>query len=409
MTRSRPLSTAAALGLVVAMGVAGCSSNSSDPTGSSSPTSSATTAAVTLTPEVEAELQKALDEVRKEFGAPGIQAGIWTPNGQWVGTSGVAKADTSQPITPADHTRIGSITKTMTATVILQLIDEGKLSFDDVLDTYVTGMQNGDTVTIKNLLEMQTGIPSYTAGGKVSTTYLDDPTTAFTPQELVDSVKKEPAMFAPGEQFFYSNTNFVLLGMIIEKVTGKSIADNFSERLYTPLGMTQTSVPGTSTEMPTPFLSGISTQTNPDGTIKDATNWNPSFAFTAGEVISTLDDLHKWGEALGTGEGILPPQTQQMRVESVNTSVPPNTPQRSYGMGIVNTAGWLGHTGEIPGYNTVVNYQPESGTTVAVMVNSDITKGPSPDKQVAPAVATFEELAQILTPGTASPSTSASS
>jgi D-alanyl-D-alanine carboxypeptidase len=257
-------------------------------------------------------------------------------------------------------------------------------------------MQNGDTVTIQNLLEMQSGIPSYTGpDSSVVTKYSADPAEPFTPQELVDSVKELPAMFEPGEQFFYSNTNYVLLGMVIEEVTGKSIADNFQERLFTPLGMSQSSVPGTSTEMPEPFLSGISEQTDPIGEVKDATNWNPSFAGTAGEVISTLDDLRKWGTALGTGEGVLPPETQAMRVESVNQTVPPNTPERSYGMGLVNTGGWLGHTGEIPGYSTVLNYQPDSGTTIVVMVNSDIPAGPKKNP-VSPNIATFQQLAQIV-------------
>ena len=394
----------AALTLGLALALSGCSSSTSAPAPSAE---SASPTEAALTPELEDGLQKALDQVRKEFDAPGIQAGVWTADGKWIGSSGVAKVGTDQPITPADHTRIGSITKTMTATVILQLIDEGKLSFDDVLDKYVPGMPNGDTATIKNLLEMQTGIPTYTGDTSVIKTYADDPTTAFTPQELVDSVKKLPPMFAPGTQFFYSNTNYVLLGMVIEKVTGKSIPDTFTERLFTPLGMSDTSVPGTSTDLPEPYLSGISEQANPLGKVKNATNWNPSIASTAGEVISTLEDLHIWGEALATGKEILSPEIQKQRVESVNTTVPPNTPERSYGMGIVNTAGWLGHTGEIPGYNTVVNHQPETGTTIVVMVNSDITKGPQ-TQPVPPGEAAFDALTGILDPGAAEPSTSPS-
>lgn len=371
----------------------GCSSSSSP---ESSPEASPSATAQAFSPDVQAQFQKVLDGITTEFNAPGIQAGVWTDSGQWVGTSGVAQKGTSEQITSADHTRIGSITKTMTATVILQLIDEGKLSFDDVIDTYVPGMPNGDTATIKNLLEMQSGIPTYTLGTtSVVTKYSADPTAAFTAQELVDSVTKMKPMFAPGKEFFYSNTNYVLLGMVIEKVTGMSIADNFGQRLLTPLGMSQTTVPGTSTDLPAPFLSGISEQADPLGTVKDATNWNPSFANTAGEVISTLDDLHTWGVALGTGEGILNPETQKMRMESVNQTVPPNTPDRSYGMGIVNTAGWLGHTGEIPGYNTVLNYQPDTHTTIAVMVNSDILGGTT-KKPVAPAVAAFAQLAQVV-------------
>ena len=346
--------------------------------------------------------------MRVQFKAPGVQAGVWTDSGQWVGTSGVAKVGTTQPITPADHTRIGSITKTMTATVILQLVDEGKLSLDDVIDKYVPGMPNGSTATIKNLLEMQSGIPTYTDGTTVVTKYAAAPTTAFTPQQLVDSVKNVPAMFAPGTNMFYSNTNYVLLGMVIEKVTGKSIAENFQQRLLTPLAMNQTSIPGTSTELPAPFLSGISTQADPEGTIKNATNWNPSLAFTAGEAISTIDDLHKWAVALGTGEGILKAQTQEMRVASLKSNVGMNTPDYSYGMGLVNLGGWLGHTGEIPGYNTIINYKPDSRTTVVVMVNSDITIEAKP-RPLAPAVVAFEGLAKVLpTSGSTSPSASTS-
>ena len=111
---------------------------------------------------------------------------------------------------------------------------------------------------------------------------------------------------------------------------------------------------------------------------------------------------------MGTGAGILKDETQKMRLESVKTTVPPNTAQRSYGMGIVNTAGWFGHTGEIPGYNTVLNYKPDIRTTIVVMVNSDLTQGTGPT-QLAPAVVGFEGLAGIMTPGgTAIPSGSAS-
>ncbi len=397
--------------------LAGCSggSTSSSNTTAGASGSSGTSAAANspFSPAVQAQLQKVLDDVRVRFKAPGVQAGIWTDNAQWIGSSGVAKAGTTQAPTPADHTRIGSITKTMTATVILQLIEQGKLSFNDVVDKYVQGMPNGGTATIKDLLEMQSGIPSYTENAANVNVWAADPTKTFTPQQLVDSVKATPAMFAPGTNMFYSNTNYVLLGMIIEKVTGRPIVENFQQRLFNPLGMSQSSVPGMSNDLPSPYLSGISTQADPNGTLKNATNWSPSFAFTAGEVISTLEDLHTWGVALGTGKGILKPETQQMRVNSVKTTVGMNTPNYSYGMGIVNLNGWLGHTGEIPGYNTIMNYQPDSGTTVVVMVNSDITDPPNPTTTVpkpeAPAVAGFEGIAKVLAAGgSASPSPSAS-
>ncbi|MEI8080483.1 MAG: serine hydrolase domain-containing protein [Actinomycetes bacterium] len=393
-THSRRLTSVAATGVAIALVAAGCSSSSStNSSASPSSSASASASAVTLTPAVKAQLQAVLDATRTQFGFPGVQAGVWTDGEQWVGTSGTVGAGQTPAPTPADHTRIGSITKTMTATVVLQLIDEGKLSFDDVVDKYVPGMPNGSKATLRNLLEMTSGIPTYTAGTTVVNQYAAKPTTVFTPQQLVDSVKKMPAMFTPGTQMFYSNTNYVLLGMIIEKVTGQQIGPVFKARILDPLKMSQTSVPGTSSAIPTPYLSGTSTQTNPEGTVKNATNWSPTLAFTAGEVISTLDDLRIWGIALGTGRGILNAATQKLRVDSVKTTVPPNTADRSYGLGIVNTGGWLGHTGEIPGYNTTVQYYPDTHTTIVVMVNSDIMQG-----NAAPAVTTFEGLAKVMTP-----------
>ena len=390
-----------AIGVTVVLVAGSCSSSGS----SSTPSPSASS--VALGQQTQAQLQKVLDDVRTKFGFPGVEAGVWSDSGEWIGVSGTAGPGQTQAPTAADHTRIGSITKTFTGTAVLQLIEDGQLSFDDVINKYVPGMPNGDMATIKNLIEMQSGIPSYTASTDIVNEFNAKPTTVFTPQQLVNSVKKEKPDFAPGARFSYSNTNYVLLGMVIEKVTGKSIADVYKERILDPLKLSQTSVPGNSPEIPAPFLSGTSTQANPIGEVKNATNWSPTLAFTAGEMISTLEDLHKWGVALGTGQGILKPDTQQMRLDSVNTSVPPNTPQRSYGMGIVNTGGWLGHTGEIPGYNTVLNYRPDSHTTIAVMVNSDIALGPE-NAPIAPAVAVFEGLAAVMTPG-GPPSPSASS
>jgi D-alanyl-D-alanine carboxypeptidase len=125
----------------------------------------------------------------------------------------------------------------------------------------------------------------------------------------------------------------------------------------------------------TPHLAGVTAQGQPDGQTAVATDWNPSYAFTAGEVISTLDDLETWGHALFTGEGVLSPRMQQLRRDSILTSPPPNTATAGYGIGIGNRDGWWGHTGEIPGYNTTIFHNYESETTVIVIVNSDIPVG----------------------------------
>lgn len=377
----------------VALVAAGCSSQSSEANPQTSLDSSTTT-----------ELNSALDAAQKQLGFPGAIAGVWVGDQQWVGTIGTAQKGTETAVTTDDHTRIGSITKTFTGTVVLQLVEAGKLSLDDVIEKYVPGMPNGKKATIRNLLEMQSGIPTYTVNTSVVNEWAAKPTQVFTPEQLVDSVKAEKPDFAPGSQMEYSNTNFVLLGMVITKVTGKSVSDVFQEQILKPLKLDQTTVPGSSAAIPSPGLSGVSTQADPLGVEKDATSWTPTFASTAGDMISTLDNLHRWSVALGTGEGILKPETQKMRLDALATTVPPNTASRSYGMGMVNTNGWIGHVGDIPGYNTVINYDPKTRTTIVVMVNSDIEGNGTP-----PAVGVFASLADVMAKSNSTEATASAS
>jgi D-alanyl-D-alanine carboxypeptidase len=285
----------------------------------------------------------------------------------------------------------------MTATVILQLAEEGKLDLSDPIGSFVPGMPNGDTATIQQLAEMTSGIAPYTTSDAFQAQLFADPLKVWTPEELVAFEQGQPAEFAPGEGWQYSNTNYVLLGMVIEQVTGQSITDVFQERLFGPLGMTDTSFPGSSNAIADPHLRGVTEQGQDDGVTADATDWNPSEAYTAGEVISTLEDLETWAHALFTGEGILEPETQQMRRDSINRTIAPNSATAGYGFGIGDMGGWWGHDGQIPGYTTAVMHNYDLDTTIIVLVNSDIPlpgeKGPEP----APAVQ--KALAQALPAG----------
>jgi D-alanyl-D-alanine carboxypeptidase len=259
---------------------------------------------------------------------------------------------------------------------------------------------------------MTSGIPSYTESETFTDAYFADPESVWQPQQLVDIVKGQAPMFAPGAKFYYSNTNTVLLGMVIEKVTGQPVQDVFAEQIFTPLGLTQTSFPASSAALPSPYLSGITEQGQPAGQTADATNWNPSWGFTAGEMISVLDDLHVWSKALATGEGILGKEYAQKRLDSLNATVEPNTAQKSYGLGFGQVNGWIGHTGELPGYNTTVYYNPQLQTSIVVMVNSDIatSSGENPAPTVTTALMKVVEGGGSAAPsnsaGAASPSNS---
>jgi D-alanyl-D-alanine carboxypeptidase len=372
MTITTRVLTAIAAVATISLVASGCSS-SSDESSSSSSTTTTSSASSTAEPSQGVEFQKILDDTRAKAGFPGVIAQVASPDGTWTGTSGTVGQGKTQTPKATDKTRIGSLTKTMTATLLLQLVQEGKVSLDDTIGKYVPGVPNGDVATLLQLADMTSGIPSYTSSQAVQDKYFANPQYNWPPQELVDAVKPLPADFAPGKGWSYSNTNYVLLGMVIEQVLNQPISDVFEQRLFKPLGMSDTTFAGGSTEIGDPHLDGLTNQNQPPGQNVDSTHWNPSFAFTAGAVISTLDDLKKWGQALFTGEGVLDPATQQLRRDSIIHDIPPNTATTGYGIGIGDRNGWWGHDGDIPGYNSVLFHNYDSDTTIIVLTNSDNT------------------------------------
>ena len=358
------------IGAAAVLGLAACSpSETASGAGSSNaaPESGQTTS---VPADTAAAFQKAIDDTRAAGNLPGVIARVISPAGTWTGTSGVRVAGGDDPIQTADHTRIGSLTKTMTATLLLQLVQEGRVSLDDRIDRFVPDAPNG-SATLRQVADMTSGIPSYTASESFDRKFFADPESVWTPTELVDTAKALPPSFPPGQGWEYSNTNYVLLGLVIEKVLAKPIGEVFADRIFTPLGMAESSWPGGSVEIPDPHLDGLTDQGQPDGQTVDSTRWNPSFASTAGAVISTVDDLQSWGEALFTGQGVLNPATQQLRRDSILTSPPPNTATSGYGIGIGNRDGWWGHDGDFPGYNTSLFHNYDSDTTIIIVINTD--------------------------------------
>jgi D-alanyl-D-alanine carboxypeptidase len=322
--------------------------------------------------------------------APGAVVGIWMPGeGAYVATRGFADARTKQPMRSTYYFRIGSITKTFTATALLILADEKKLSLDDPVSKYANWVPNGDNITLRMLADMTAGLHSYTEDDGWIRTMLSNLQRVWTPRELVDVGISQPPDFPPGKGWHYSNTNYVLLGMILEQASGKKIQDLFAEKIFRPLKLRHTVWP-TTPAMPHPEARGVTMQTL-DDTRADATNRNPSWAFTAGQLISTMADLHVWVRSYTTGTLI----SKEMQRERVTwMTMPPNTPVRHYGIGIGEDNGWLGHTGELPGYNTAAYYLPAKKAIIVIEVNSDIPVGKD-----NPAPTIMKALTKVVTPG----------
>ncbi|MFF9163858.1 serine hydrolase domain-containing protein [Streptomyces longwoodensis] len=382
----RGIVVAAAVGALV-VPLAGATAAPQSPPGSlaaadrssPSPSPSPSGGVVELTPAVQRQLDDAVQRVMEEAGVPGVSVGVWTPDkGEYVKSFGVADKNTGRPMTPDLYLRIGSETKTFTVTALLQLVDQGKVGLDDTIGKYVEGVPNGDKITLRQLAGMRSGLFNYSQDEAFDKALTSDPRRHFSPQELLDYAFKHPVLFAPGEKFYYSNTNLILLGLVVEKMSGQQLGGYIHDHILEPAGLDHTSFPA-GAEFPDPHAQGYTNQTA-TGQVEDTADWNPSWAWAAGAMISQLQDLRVWARTVATGQlpdgdRMISAATQKQRLTTPPTSIP----GAGYGLGIFDVQGWIGHNGSLPGYESLTVYLPSAQATLVVMLNTDIDyKGQEP-------------------------------
>lgn len=341
--------------------------------------------------QVQSALLAALDRSFAGTKAPGVIAGVWQGDKEWTVSRGKTALQGGATPSLDLHTRVGSVTKTMVGTLILELVDEGKVGLDDTVEAFFPALPLADQITVRMLGKMASGIASYTLSDQFTERYFKNPTESWTTDQLLAMAFHLPREFAPGQGFQYCNTNFVMLGVMIEKLRGRPLGEVLRERLFDPLDMPQSSYP-LGLGLPEPSWNGYTLQGTPDGTTTptDATHWSPTFGAGAGEVVSCLHDLRAWARALGRGH-LLEPATQAVRLEP-NTYSQKGKRAYCFGVGVEN--GWISHAGTLPGYNTQVAYLPSQDIAIVVMTNSD-----TPGEGGLPAVAVYNELAVVLAPG----------
>jgi D-alanyl-D-alanine carboxypeptidase len=343
-----------------------------------------------LKPIDQRALRALVGKTAQELHVPGAVVLLRTPQGEFTATYGTTRLGSRIRPRTSTHFRIASITKTMTAAVILQLAQEGKLRLSDPVSNYVPGVPNGENITIAELLQMRSGLYNYTNAPEIAASLDNDPTKVWTPQELLAIAFAQPPNFAPGTDYEYSNTNYVLLGLIAEKVNGKPLATAMQKRLFGPLGLKNTVYPAsTSNAIPKPYSHGYlygsssvalvgTPEYTPEfearvnaGTVKpnDYTGVNHSFAYGAGAAISTADDLATWIRAL-VGGRVLNAKYQRMWRDSLQ---PTGAGGLEYGYGI-NRLRWgpnslYLHGGETAGYNSEAAYDPANKLTLVIWAN----------------------------------------
>ncbi|MCP3424632.1 beta-lactamase family protein [Rothia sp. AR01] len=317
--------------------------------------------------------QRRLDEL-VEIGFPAaLGTRTTTPGDHESRASGVADLATGRPARPDETVRIASNTKMFTAVVVLQLVDEGRVRLDEPVEEHLPGLLRGEgidgaRITVRNLLQQTSGLPDYVGDllAESSGFWRDIP-----PRDLLDLALGHPAAFAPGERWGYSNTNYVVLGLLVERVTGGRLEDEVTRRVVERLGLERTRMPrGGERGIPEPRPSGY--HVGADGGLEDWTGADPSSSWAAGSVLSTPAELNLFMQALLRGE-----LTSAASLEEMMTTVPADEtfwPGVRYGLGLqeypLSDGGvaW-GHGGDFPGYQSR-NAVREDGRAVTIVVTA---------------------------------------
>jgi len=323
-----------------------------------------------------AALTAAIRGVMRQASIPGAIVGVWRRGAApYVRAFGVRDTATGQPMSTNLRMRIGSVSKTFTGTALLQLVDRGKISLDSPISKYIAGVPHGNRITIRELAEMRSGLFDYFGDDAFLRAWLSDLRREWTPRQLLAYSFSKPPVFAPGTSYDYSNVNFVLLGLVIQKVSHQPLATYIEQHILRPEHLTHTSSPA-GAAFPSPHAQGYTDQTvecftSPKcGRTVNATSWNMSPGWAAGAMVSTLGDLHRWARDVATGS-LLTRATQKQRLRFI-----PAPGGFGYGLALYKLNGWIGHSGLIPGYETLSTYLPSQQATLVVLINTHTTDFP---------------------------------
>lgn len=308
-------------------------------------------------PALAESLDETLEWLLVEHDSPGIAASIRLADGtSWTGAAGLADVEQQTLLQPGDHFKVASVTKTFAAAVILQLVGEGALSLDDTLEDWYPGFGRGDEITLRQLLQHTSGIPEF----GYTTEWITNRTEPWTAEELVACVDGDSLLFDPGTGYSYSNTNYVLLSLVIEAATGQGWAAEVEQRLLDPLALGDTRIPQDSWgDIVAGYLDDADMS-------EDA---HPTSSGAAGSMVANAGDVARWGAAYFGGDVLAPSESDArfddpvMLIEDVYT----------YGLGVMiltldHGTEW-GHTGASAGYSAWVGHLPDKGATIAVLGN----------------------------------------
>ncbi len=357
-----------ALVLVGVLAASACGSISSASAGSG-----AATADGPLDPPTLVRVQQTIRVFQDTNRTPGVLVGIWSPRGTFVSATGAADLTTGTPLTTDVQFKIASQAKAFTGNLILQLVGEGKVSLDDHISRWVADVPNGDQITIRELLTMTSGLSTGLLATEAGVTLLE---TGCTEQDVLAAGASQPPVAPPGTRWSYSNYGYDLLGRVVELVTGQDVSSAIQQRIAGPLGLHRTFLPTSGNGLSMPFTHGYGTggvpSTQAPGVASDDATFQPQSCLGAsGGMVSTLSDLRVWSQALGTG-ALLEPAVWEEANRGPHPVIsfadhyqgPGHWFQR---LGFIESGGFIGKEGSLPGYESITMYSPSRQTTIQVV------------------------------------------
>jgi CubicO group peptidase (beta-lactamase class C family) len=431
MLRSRPLllAVACAFGLL-----AGCTSTTDDASSTDS-TAPATTdedserADRSAVVSADPAMADAVDEViRANIDKRHLRAVIArvTVDGEEILTKAYGESMTGVPATTDMHFRNGAVAISYVSTLLLMLVDEQKVSLDDKVGEWLPDLPHGDEVTLGQLAQMTSGYPDYVIGNaEMNEALYASPFRQWTTDELLSFAVTKPLWYPPGTGWNYAHTNYVILGLALEKITGQPMEDVLQEKVLDPMGLTNTSGNAGTPAIPEPALHAFTSERKsalniPDSTAfyEESTFWNPSWTITHGAIQTTdIFDLDTTAIAIGTGQLLSPESYEKMistDLRGFGTAIPgcatcaQQSERYSYGLGIVTTGNWVMQDPLFSGQAGAFAYLPSQKVAISLALTMDEAAF-APDGSYTPettsnaADAVWREIGAVLVPSDAPP------
>lgn len=364
-------------------------------------------------------IMRIVDQVRRESHLRAVIVRV-TKDGREILTRAVGDSMTGVPATPAMHFRNGAVAISYVSTLLLRLADQGRVGLDDRLSTWLPDVPHANRVTLRQLAQMTSGYPDYVLGNDAfDDAVYADPFRQWEPDELLDFAVSQPLLYEPGTNWNYAHTNYVLLGLALERATGQDMPALLKEQVLGPLGLTDT-VGSFTPDIPSPVLHAFSSERRqalriPAGTpfYEESTFWNPSWTLTSGAVqTTTVYDMEATAVGIGTGK-LLSKDSHDLMVSTALrgktraqpgcATCAPMTERYTYGMGVVISGDWLLQNPMFAGEAGVAAYLPEERIAIAIAATFAPEAFDGDGNYANGAQALFHGIGAELAPGHAPP------